>query len=231
MLASRSGVASSFALLVAVGCGSGSGTSGPPQSTGGVSSASGGTSGVDGATLGGSGGVVGASGGQGTASSGGASNGGADGGQGACVQGVSLAPEAPWPQCFTKFTRIGPKIVTTACTPGTPPTPQGGTIPAGLYTLQSRTMFASSCPQIPDEQASIVVCGDTWDWGIIYDPSTSPATYLYDFAVTQPTPSSVTLTPRCETDTGNAVDDFGYTYAAGQLTIISSTTESVYVKM
>lgn len=233
MLAFRSGVVSSFALIVAAGCGGGPSDAGAAASAGGVNGASGGSPGVDAGGLGASGGAgAGATGGLGGASSGGTGNAGTDGGPGACVPGVSLAPEAPWPSCFSRFAQIGPMIVKTVCTSGTPPTPLGGAIPAGIYKLQSRTMYGSSCPQSLDEQATIVICGDTWDWGIVYDPTAAvPGTYLYNYAVTHPTASSLTLTPRCETDTGHTVDDVSYTYAAGELTIIKPPSASVYVKM
>jgi hypothetical protein len=119
--------------------------------------------------------------------------------------------------------------VKTTCTPGSPPAAQGGTIPDGIYTLQSRSAYGSSCPSEPDRQGTLVICGNELDWALTYDPLTSPAYYMYQYAITHPQPNALVLTPQCTTDLDTTVDQLSYTFAAGQLTLISDVT-SVYVK-
>jgi hypothetical protein len=56
----------------------------------------------------------------------------------------------------------GPAVVAT-CANGEPPTAHGGTVPDGLYVLQSTT-FYGACPSIPANTGWVtwIVCGDAW---------------------------------------------------------------------
>jgi hypothetical protein len=158
---------------------------------------------------------------------------GAPGDAGACP----LPPEGTAPSCFTAFAQIGPTVVTTACVGGQLPQPQGGSIPDGIYMLQSRAVYGSSCPMSYDMEATLVICPRQWDWVLIYDPypdssNVVPGTYMYNYAATFGPGGSVVLTPKCTSDLDTRVDMLDYTFAAGQLTLISSTTNTVstYVK-
>jgi hypothetical protein len=144
-----------------------------------------------------------------------------------------LPPEGPAPNCFTMFAEIGPTPIVTACSSGEPPQAQGGGIPDGIYTLQSRALFASSCEDVPETEGTLIICGSQWDWVIIDEPLTSSqvaATYIYKYAVTREAGASLELTPQCTSDFDTAVDDLDYTYAGGLLTLISPDSASTYVK-
>jgi hypothetical protein len=137
-----------------------------------------------------------------------------------------VAPKAASPVCFSSFAQIGPMMVTTTCASGGPPTAQGGTIPAGEYFLESRTGYGSSCQPGPDRAATIIVCNDEWDWGIGYGPA---STFFYQYAVTHPQPTALTLTPVCTTDLDTTVDNLTYSVAGSVLTVSDSSSGPTYV--
>jgi hypothetical protein len=166
--------------------------------------------------------------------------GGDDASDGAVVDAGAcpLPPEGTAPNCFSAFAQIGPTVVTTACMGGQLPQAQGGSIPDGIYTLQSRAMYAASCPSTVDMEGTLVICPRQWDWVLIYDPfpdsgNVVPGTYEYNYAATFGAGGSVVLTPKCTSDLDTRVDMLDYTFAAGQLTLISAQTNTVstYVKM
>jgi hypothetical protein len=67
----------------------------------------------------------------------------------------------PSPTC-NAVTVSGPAIVPT-CASGEPPTAHGGTVPDGVYVLQSIT-FYGGCPDIPTNTGWVtwIVCGNAW---------------------------------------------------------------------
>jgi hypothetical protein len=148
-----------------------------------------------------------------------------------------LPPEAPAPNCFTSFAQIGPTVVTTDCVGGPLPRPQGGSIPDGIYRLQNRAMYGSSCPTSLDMEGTLVICPRQWDWVLVYDPlaegGTVPGFYAYNYAAAFRPGASVVLTPKCTSDLDTVVDTLSYTFAAGQLQLISAKANivSTYVKM
>jgi hypothetical protein len=67
----------------------------------------------------------------------------------------------PSPDC-NQVTVSGPPIVPT-CASGEPPTAHGGTVPDGLYVLESTT-FYGGCPSITQNTGWVtwIVCGNDW---------------------------------------------------------------------
>jgi hypothetical protein len=142
---------------------------------------------------------------------------------GACLH----APEAPAPQCFTMFAQVGPTAPTTTCMSGPLPQGQGGGIPDGIYTLETRAMYAASCSQLPQVEGTLIVCAGEWDWIEIFDPFTEsgvPTTAAFRYTAAPGSGASVVLTPQCTSDLDMNVVTLSYTFAAGQLTLISPKT-------
>ena len=137
---------------------------------------------------------------------------------GACV----FPPAMATPACFA-FAATGP-MVTTTCASGQPPQGQGGSIPNGEYVFQSEEAYGS-CPSLPEMQTSILVCGDQWDVASAsaLPDGARPSSFRAAYTVTQQG-SSITQVPTCSSDFSTATIQIAFTYAAGQLTLLSTAT-------
>jgi hypothetical protein len=109
-------------------------------------------------------------------------------------------------------------VVTDTCVSGEPPQPQGGPIEDGVYVLQAATWYGGCHPTTT--QTTWNVCGSRWDVAQ-NDVTDASVTTLRIAFVASVGPTSVTLSPACQSGASEPVLTRGYTASPGHLTFIT----------
>jgi hypothetical protein len=155
-------------------------------------------------------------------------NGGSDAGQGTGDSGGLCPLTQVFSAPCNALVPSGP-MVTPTCSSTAPPQPQGGTVPEGIYVLESSVWYGSACqaPPAAPARSTWLLCDTLWDNAS--DVVGSDAGTVYTNYTAGVNGTMMFLDPICSAQGTSPGEAKGFTVSAGQLMLMTSYNSFVIV--